>query len=145
MKILTIQSNELNTQSRVYSDPSKCNHPIASVVYQRLFNDYNYKKSTDYNSFFWGFSELRTDNLDYAILRACDMIGTYRGKVLILEILDDLCLETDFYNFCDEIFAYNYPDELNSVWESIYENRDSEKQVIFPYIDPEMIIQEIYL
>ena len=142
MKVLSIQSKKLNTGARVYADPSKCNHPEAFTVYQKLFNDYNHKKSTDHKSFFWGFSELRTNNLDYAIFRACEMIGTRYGKALILEIPDELCLETDFYNFCDEIFAQQYPDELSSIWESIYENRDAERQVIFPYIDPEMILME---
>ena len=68
---------------------------------------------------------------------------TSESKVLVLEIPDELCLETDFYNFSDEIFAYQYPDELESYWDSIYDDRDSEKQVIFPYIDPKWIIQEI--
>ena len=142
MKVLTLQSKELNTQGRIYSDPSKCNHPDILPVYQRLFNDYNHKKSTDYKSFFWGFSKLQTNDLDYAIRRACDMIGNRCGRVLVLEIPDELCLETDFYNFCDEIYAYRWPDELSSIWESIYENRDAERQVIFPYIDPSMIILE---
>ena len=33
-----------------------------------------------------------------------------------------------------------YPDELESIWDSIYEKRESERQVIFPYIDPKMIL-----
>ena len=47
---------------------------------------------------------------------------TSESKVLVLEIPDELCLETDFYNFSDEIFAYQYPDELESYWDSIYDD-----------------------
>jgi hypothetical protein len=140
MKILTIQSDNLDVSKRIFADASKCNHPDALEVYKRLFNDYNQKKNTNYDSFFWGFSELRTNNLEKAIKRACEMIGTNQGKVMILEVPDSLCLETDFYNFCDEIFAHLYPEELESYWESIYEVRDCEKQVIFPYIEPSMIL-----
>ena len=143
MLVLTIQSVELNTGIKTYADRSRCNHPNATDVYERLFDDYNQRKNTVFNSFFWGFSELLTDDLDKAVKRACEMIGTYKGKVIILDIPDELCLETDFYNFSDEIYAHMYPDELDSIWESIYEKRDSEKQVIFPYIDPEMILMEM--
>jgi hypothetical protein len=146
MKVLTIQSLELSINAKTYADPTKCNHPNALEVYQRLFNDYNQKKKTNYNSFFWGFSKLLTDNLEDAIERACGMIGmdfTKEWKVLVLDIPDELCLETDFYNFSDEIYAHQYPDELESYWDYIYEKRESERQVIFPYIDPKWIVQEI--
>ena len=142
MKVLTIQCMDLNIETKVYANPLKCNHPNALEVYQRLFNDYNQKKSTNYNSFFWGFSKLLTNNLDEAIKRACEMIGTYHGKVFVLEIPDELCLETDFYNFSDEIYAYEFPNELESIWESIYEERNAERQVIFPYIESNIIIME---
>lgn len=140
MKVLTIQSTELDTTTRVYADISKCNHTNALEVYKRLFNDYNQKKNTNYNSFFWGFTELLTDDLEEAVDRACEMIGVYDGKVMVLDMPDELCLETDFYNFSDEIYAHMYPDELESMWDSIYEKRESERQVIFPYIDPNMIL-----
>ena len=143
MKVLTIQSLELDANKRVYPDISKCNHPDALEVYKRLFNDYNQKKGANYSAFFWGFSKLLTDDLDEAIERAREMTGTYDGKIIILDVPDELCLETDFYNFSDEIFAYNYPDELDSYWKSIYEERNAERQVIFPYIDPTMIIKTI--
>lgn len=147
MKVLTIQSTELNTNTntRIYADPNKCNHTNALEVYKRLFNDYNQKKNTNYNSFFWAFSKLLTDNMGEAIERAFSMIGmdfTSEWKILVLNVPDELCLETDFYNFSDEIFAYQYPDELESIWESIYEKRESERQIIFPYIDPTWIMME---
>ena len=140
MKVLTIQSVDLDTSARVYADVSKCNHTNVLEVYKRLFNDYNQKHNTDYNSFFWGFTELMTDDLEEAVDRACEMIGSYQGQVFVLEVPDELCLETDFYNFSDEIYAHMYPDELESIWDSIYEKRDSERQVIFPYIDQNMIM-----
>jgi hypothetical protein len=146
MKVLTIQSSELSINTKTYADPTKCNHPNAIEVYKRLFNDYNQKKNTNYHSFFWGFSKLLTDNLDDAIERAFEMIGmdfTTEWKVLVLDVSDELCLETDFYNFSDEIYAHQYPDELESCWDYIYEERESERQVIFPYIDPAWIVQEI--
>ena len=81
-----------------------------------------------------------TDDLEKAVKRACETINTHEGKIFILEVPDELCLETDFYNFSDEIYANNYPDELDSCWESIYEDRESERQVIFLYIDPNMVL-----
>lgn len=141
MKVLTIQSEELIVDGITYANPSKCNHPNAIEVYKRLFKDYNDKHSANYKSFFWGFSELLTENLNEAVERASEMIGINHGKVMILDVPDELCLETDFYNFSDEIFAYNYPEELDSCWDSIYEKRNAEKQVIFPYITPEMILK----
>ena len=145
MHILTIQSIELDIGTRVYADISKCRLPDAIDVYKRLFDDYNKKNNTNYESFFWGFSNLLTDNFDMAIKRAREMIGKYDGRALVLDIPDELCLETDFYNFSAEIFAHKYPDELESYWDSIYDKRNSEKQVIFPYIDPEMIIMSLDL
>lgn len=65
------------------------------------------------------------------------------SKIYVLDIPSELCLETDFYNFADEIYAYQYPNEMESIWNSIYEKRNSERQVIFPYIEPSMIVGEI--
>ena len=83
--------------------------------------------------------------MDKAIERACDMIGkeTDDSKIYVLDIPSELCLETDFYNFADEIYAYQYPKEVESVWNSIYEKRNSERQVMFPYIEPSMVVGEI--
>ena len=82
-------------------------------MYKRLFSDYNRIKGTEYEGFFWGFSELLTDDLDYAVECASAAIGTYEGKVYVLDIPDELCLETDFYNFSNEIYANSYPEELD--------------------------------
>lgn len=145
MKVLSIQDITINVDTKIYADPSKCNHTDALNVYKRLFDDYNQKKNTDYNSFFWGFSKLRTSDLENSIKRAIEMIGidcSRRWKVFVLDIPDELCLETDFYNFTDEIFAYLYPKELDSHWEYIYEQRDSERQVIFPYMCQDWVMLE---
>lgn len=139
MRVLTIQSKLLDVNGRVYPDPYKCNHPNAFGVYQRLFGDYNNAKGTNCRSFFWGFSELLTDDIETQIKRAREMIGASReDQILILEVPDEICLETDFYNFADEIYAAEFPDELESIWESIYQ-LNAERQVIFPYIDQAMI------
>lgn len=143
MKILTIQSDNVDITQRVYADLSKCNHATVLPVYQRLFSDYNGKYHTDYSAFFWGFTNLLTDDLKSAAIRAFEMIGErpMSDKVFILEVPDAICLETDFYNYSDEIYAYEFPNELDSCWESIYEDRNAERQVIFPYIDPDMILE----
>lgn len=146
MKVLTIQSKNLKINNRIYANDSH-NHKNAWPIYKRLFNDYNKKYNTNYTSFFWGFSKLMTNNLKDAVIKAASMIGFYKisedntENVIILDIPDEICLETDFYNFTDEIYAYQYPDELSSIWESIYDDRISEKQVIFPYIDKNMVIE----
>lgn len=145
MKILTIQSEHLQINGREYANGS-CNYEHALPIYHKLFDDYNQKYHTNYPSFFWGFSKLLTNNLDEAVKRASEMIGLFQLEkatqyVLILEVPDEICLETDFYNFTDEIYAYEHPDELQSIWNNIYEKRESERQIIFPYIDESMILE----
>ncbi len=144
-RVLTIQSSDLDVSKKVYADKDRCNYQEALPIYRRLFDDYNRMKETDYSSFFWGFSKLKTKDMDKAIERACHMIGkeTDDSKIYVLDIPSELCLETDFYNFADEIYAYQYPNEMESIWNSIYEKRNSEWQVIFPYIEPSMIVGEI--
>ena len=145
MKILTIQSSDIDLSKKVFADGTKCNYRHALPVYKHLFSDYNDKFDTNYESFFWGFSDLLKVSTDIAIKRACEMLQTSLDNriILLLDVPDNICLETDFYNFSDEIFAHEFPDELESCWESIYENRNAEKQVIFPYIEPNMIIEMI--
>lgn len=145
MKVLTIQDETLVISERVWPVRSKCNYTHALPAYHRLFDDYNRKKGTEYDAFFWAFSNLRTSNLTDAIKRACEMCGKKQGKVYILEVPDELCLETDFYNFSDEIYAMQYPNEINSLWDSIYEKRDAERQVIIPYIDEHWVLLELVL
>lgn len=145
--VLTIQSLDLNTSKRVFSDPNKCNHKDNLAIYQRLFDDYNQKKATNYSSFFWGFSNLRgCKTLKDCVRNTLAKIGCdckKEQKLLILDVPYKLCLLTNFYNFTDEIFAYLYPGELESMWDSIYKfNLSDDIQVIYPYIDPEFVIDE---
>lgn len=112
-RVLTIQSSDLDVSKKVYADKDRCNYQEALPIYRRLFDDYNRMKETD------------------------------DSKIYVLDIPSELCLETDFYNFADEIYAYQYPNEMESIWNSIYEKRNSERQVIFPYIEPSMIVGEI--
>ena len=146
MRVVTIQSLTLPTSGCVEPDIGLCNYKHAIPVYQHLFEDYNHIKRTSYSNFFWGFTDLGLETLKEEVERATEMLSrsfddTSTYKVLVLDVPDDLCLVTDFYNFSDEIFAYEHPEELPSVWNSIYSLRDSEKQVIFPYIDSAWIIE----
>lgn len=145
IRVLTIQSSDLDVSKKEFANKDRCNYQEALPVYRRLFDDYNRMKETNYPSFFWGFSKLKTKDMNEAIERASEMIGEEIGnsKIYVLDIPSELCLETDFYNFADEIYAYQYPNEMESVWNSIYEKRNSERQVIFPYIEPSMIVGEI--
>lgn len=148
MKVLTIQSKNLDltfkNTDKVFPN-GKCNFPHARPVYERLFDEYNKRKDTAYNGFFWAFSNLLTDDGDEQIKRAREMIGMEirkDTKALILDIPDELCLATDFYNFADEIYAHEFPNELKSIWNSIFDVREnSETQVIFPYISKEMVVE----
>lgn len=74
-RVLTIQSSDLDVSKKVYADKDRCNYQEALPIYRRLFDDYNRMKETDYSSFFWGFSKLKTKDMDKAIERACHMIG----------------------------------------------------------------------
>ena len=148
MKVLTIQSKKLDltfkNSDKVFPN-GNCNYPHAKPVYERLFKEYNKIKDTDYNGFFWAFSNLLTEDKDEQVKRAKGMIGMEDRKdtkVLILDIPDELCLATDFYNFADEIYAHEFPNELKSVWDSIFDVREnSETQVIFPYISKDMVVE----
>lgn len=59
-RVLTIQSSDLDVSKKVYADKDRCNYQKALPIYRRLFDDYNRMKETDYSSFFWGFSKLKT-------------------------------------------------------------------------------------
>ena len=151
MRVLTFQSDKLDlsfkNNDKIFADENLCNYPNAKEIYKRLFEHYNKQKNTEYKSFFWAFSNLCTDNRTEQIQCAKSIIGdvsTKNAKLLILEVPDELCLATDFFNFSDEIFAYEFPNELESLWDTIfitYEDRES--QVIFPYISQEMIVEII--
>lgn len=145
IRVLTIQSSDLDVSKKEFADKDRCNYQEVLPIYRRLFDDYNRMKETNYPSFFWGFSKLKTKDMNEAIERASEMIGEEIGnsKIYVLDIPSELCLETDFYNFADEIYAYQYPNEMESIWNSIYEKRNSERQVIFPYIEPSMVVGEI--
>lgn len=148
MKILTIQSPNLILSKGIKTFPiaNKCNYPNAKRVYEHLFEDYNKKKGTNYQAFFWGFSNLCEHTYAKALVRAIDMLGLSgskelkRKRVFILNVPDGLCLETDFYNFSDEIF-FSEQSEPSSNWDSIYNIVESrERQVIFPYMEYSMIL-----
>jgi len=54
-------------------------------------------------------------------------------------VAKEIYLEINFYCFSNEIFDNEFPYELESEWESIYQQYDDvEKQVIFPCIDKEI-------
>lgn len=149
LRVITIQSCKLNINGREYPK-NLCNYPNALPVYNRLFGDYNKKFGTSYNHFFWGFTELLKKDLKSEVKRGAEMIGyssldkDVKEKVFILEVPKNICLETNFYCFSDEIFAYENPSELESKWETLYKSyNDMERQVIFPYIDENMI-KEVY-
>lgn len=145
LRVITIQSCKLKVNGREYPKDI-CNYSNALPVYNRLFGDYNKKFGTSYNHFFWGFSELLKKDLKSEVKRGAEMIGyssldkDVKEKVFILEVPKSICLETNFYCFSDEIFAYEFPDELESKWETIYMPYENvEKQVIFPFIEENMI------
>ena len=78
MKVLTIQSKKLDltfkNSDKVFPN-GNCNYPHAKPVYERLFDEYNKRKDTDYNGFFWAFSNLLTEDKDEQFKRAKGMIG----------------------------------------------------------------------
>ena len=146
---LTIQSGNLSVNGRVFPN-GECNHIDALPVYKRLFLDYNQIFHTNYSNFFWAFTDLLTEDLEYAVKRAAMMIAIpiselSEENVFILKVPSNIILETDFYNFSDEIYAYMFPESLCSLWHTIYNVRKAEKQIIFPYIDENMITKKYKL
>lgn len=153
-RVLTIQSSDLDVSKKVYADKDRCNYQKALPIYRRLFDDYNRMKETDYSSFFWGFSKLKTKDMDKAIERACDMIGKEAddSKIYVLDIPSELCLETDFYNFADEIYAYMKQNGLYVHLYEEYENGEFLKDfdyglvtgTIYGYPDKELRLSESF-
>lgn len=152
MKIITFQSDDLDLSfkksEKIFADANRCNYMNAKPLYDKLFTDYNESYQTSYTSFFWGFANLQTQDLNAKICRAYDCIGQPNIKhknVILLDISKRLCLKTDFYNFSDEIYAYKHPSELDSNWKSIYSPQPNRiTQVIFPYITKSMIVDIIH-
>lgn len=141
MLVYTIQSCDLDITAKVYADKTRCRLPEARPVYEKLFKDYNQKFRTNYEAFFWGFSNLRNSQTDEEIIMdIMAKVGTNEGTFLVLDVPDEICMETNFYNFSDEIFAFEYPEELESLWDTVYNiGPKDDTQVIFPYIKPEFI------
>lgn len=141
MKVYTIQSKDLTISERVFPDPSRCNHPNAKECYKRLFADYNKKFGTNYSGFFWGFSRLLVEpNLNDVLHRMTEMCCSCKGRMFyVLDVPDELVLQTDFYNFSDEIYASECPGEFKHSWEDIYKDRGQEMQCIFPYLEKSWI------
>ena len=138
MRVYTIQSKDLKMCGRVFPDATRINHPNAVECYKRLFSDYNEKFETNFTCFFWGFSRLLVGpDLDDVLYRMTEMCCSYKGNIFyLLEIPDELVLQTDFYNFSDEIYASECPDdEFEHSWENIYHDRGHEMQCIFPYVE----------
>ena len=119
----------------------------APKTYKRLIDDYNTKKGTSNESLFYVWVKVFRDsdiciNKDY-IIRCNAMTNIPDNSIcLLLEIPDDLVLITSFYNYTDEMYAEEFPEELESIWDSIYdlEHSSYEQQGIIPYITKDMII-----
>ena len=75
------------------------------------------------------------------------MIGGPKSEseyfVLLLEVPKNICLQTDFYNYTDQVYKNECDDgSVTAEWDSIYEDRNSEKQTIFPYIMKDWVIDK---
>ena len=148
MRIISMQSSKIDFNEEVIlPDKNICNFEDNKPVYEMLFNDYNKKHNTNYDAFFWGFSETLEKDMYDQFNRACEMAGCDNNDImLVLEVPDDIILETDFYNFVDEICAITGIDSsIESMWETIYDLQPNrERQVIFPYIKKEWIQSKYY-
>jgi hypothetical protein len=144
--VLTIQNKLKFDKDGIAYHNGDCNYKHALQVYKRLFSDYNKKYNTDYKNFFFGFSKFEfygkheIPAMEHKYIdRALEMIGLYDlgDKICyLMNIPSDICMESDFYNFSDAIYELEHPGSLDIDWDaSIYSDRISEKQIIFPYID----------
>lgn len=154
MRVLTFQSREvLDTilEKGICYPIKNIRFPNAPKTYQRLIDDYNKKKNTDIEALFYVWVKVFDDreiNIDEDHIQRCnEMTGIADGSVcMLLDVPDDLLLTTSFYNYTDEMYAEEFPDELDSIWDSIYDLEKSsyEQQGVIPYITKDMIIDTIH-
>lgn len=122
---------------------------IAREIYFRKYNDLC---KTNYDNFFWVFTSLIGDEgkpLDITKMDK-DLVTSMHSKIgigenelinytyILLEVPDDIVLETDFYDYSDSIYdieLYPFTDELFNVNK---EKRDT--QGILPYIKQDWIV-----
>lgn len=116
------------------------------------FKKYNEFHKTDYKNFFWVFTNIIGDEgrpLDITRINKellelmCSKIGINENAYsdyyyVLLEVPDDIVLETDFYDYSDSIYdieLYPFTDELFNINK---EKRDT--QGILPYIKQDWIV-----
>ena len=128
---------------------------VASKCYRHMYDAYNLAKNTNYDGFFWGFV---TDSIspteNFSIYeRIADMLGLddedlESTVIMDLVIPDDFGLVSDFYYWTDYV-CYELASDLsksvpsmdfNDLKDDLFNDRKSEKQVIFPYIYRPMIM-----
>lgn len=155
MKVITFQSKEVLDnilENGICFPNNNIRFPNALKTYQRLIDDYNKKKNMDISTLFYVWVRVFEDNkldLDDGHIRRCnEMTRIPDGSVgLLLDVPDHLVLITSFYNYTDEMYAEEFPDELDSMWDSIYDLEKSsyEQQGVIPYITKDMIIDSIII
>lgn len=143
MKVIMLTKVELPVDGDIIYPTSECTHSHARSCHERLFADYNKKFNTNIPNFFWGFNYLPCwrISLSNGCIDSCDYkIGGGYNIAYLLDIPEDVCLETDFYNYSDQIYKNEFDNgEVTAEWESIYEKRNNVRQVIFPFIKKEWI------
>ena len=161
MKIISIQNKELQfDENGVCYHNGTSNYEENKEAYDRMFQEYNQQKGTDYKQLFWGFSKLYEPtyggNSEYMNIeisrRVINAMHSKLGSpntndslfsVYLMNIPDDLILETDFYNFTDYIYmTRGFDPEFKVGWDTVSSNGDGTKQVVFPYINQEWIIEK---
>lgn len=152
MKVITFQSKEVLDQILnigVCYPIENIRFPNAPKTYQRLINDYNKKKHFNCKSLFYVWVKVFEDEeltIDDKHINRCNEMTNLPDDecvCLLLDVIpDNIVLVTSFYNYVDEMYAEEFPDELESIWDSIYnlEDGNHEQQGVIPYISKDMII-----
>lgn len=127
---------------------------VASKCYRHMYDEYNSAKNTNYDGFFWGFvADSISPTESFSIYdRIVDMLGLddedLKSMVIMdLVIPDNFGLVSDFYYWtdyvCNELasdLSKSVPSmNFNDLKVDLFNDRKSEKQVIFPYIHRSMI------
>ena len=164
MKIVSIQNKNLEfDKDGVCYHNGACNYSENKEAYDKMFQEYNQRNCTKYNNLFWGFSKLLerdyTNGYEYIPIELSkrvfaaiyNKLGLFYEECdnsdaafYLMDIPDELILESDFYNFTDYIYmTRGFEPDFKVLWETIFSDRDETKQVVFPYIKKEWIIEKI--
>ena len=148
MKMITIQKEFIKDNILYPVNLLSKNQQQSPNCYKRLFEDFYNKTNIKINKAIWCYSQLFKDEEiclnDKHINRAFEMGTINNPYAYLLNVPNDFCLQTSFYDWVDQIFKEEFPNDepnYNPKWDNIYYLENiNEIQCIIPFIKKEWIL-----